>query len=317
MATAPAYDRRGAPTLVVCLAASYRIPAPGDEPIAQRCDEQPPPPVADEHVGAPGASSLARAGQAVYTRPGVDVYLRGHARAPAGKPVRSMLVQGAIGDHRFALRVTGDRRWRAGIVTIRATAPAPFVALPLVYERAVGGVDEPRNPVGVGLAARIHDAHDAPLPNLEDPRSPLEHPRARPAPVGVLPIPTSWSPRREYGGTYDQRWQEERLPYWPEDLDLRFFHAASPRLQLPSLAGGAPIELEGLHHDGPLRFVLPTLRPQLKLWGRRGARRVPLALDGVELDADALRLTLYYRASIELSRSDVREACVRLRESWE
>ena len=58
---------------------------------------------------------------------------------------------------RKALRIVGDRVWRG---TTR-TAAKPFVKMPLVYERAFGGVDRQspnperdadwRNPVGIGF----------------------------------------------------------------------------------------------------------------------------------------------------------------------
>lgn len=38
----------------------------------------------------------------------------------------------------------------------------------------------------------------------------------------------SWQPRLRYAGTYDQHWMDERLPFLPEDFDLRYFQSAPP-----------------------------------------------------------------------------------------
>ncbi len=63
------------------------------------------------------------------------------------------------------LRVFGDRYWEKGRFGLRMTEPEPFENMPIIYERAFGGIDEQastpeqlimeeRNPVGTGFAVK-------------------------------------------------------------------------------------------------------------------------------------------------------------------
>ena len=92
----------------------------------------------------------------------------GHSR-------RELEVGFRVGPVQKVLRVIGDRsgaRWAP-------SSPQPFEKMPLVYERAFGGVDpqveEPerdwdwRNPVGTGFAVSRGNADGLALPNIEYP----------------------------------------------------------------------------------------------------------------------------------------------------
>ena len=107
--------------------------------------------------------------------------LVGRAWAPEGQAVAQSWVRLAIAEREKTLRIWGDRTWREDGTP---TAPEPFEAMPLVWERAFGGIQqlperilaEERNPVGVGFAGArgAAELHGHPVPNLEDPATPLE-----------------------------------------------------------------------------------------------------------------------------------------------
>ena len=85
------------------------------------------------------------------------------------------------------------------------------------------------------------------------------------------------------------------------------------------MKGGEEVVLHGLHPDGVVRFVLPTL-PMVSRsrFVDRVVRTTPI-LDGVLIGADTGRLTMYYRAAVAAPLSFIkhRETLLRLVEPWE
>jgi hypothetical protein len=303
----PSLDVDGMDLLLIVVAAQFELPEPDYADSRLRLfPKQEPPNMAEEFVGEPGRSSIKRDGQSAYVKPATDVHVRGDAYAPRDKAVTRMDVNIRVGPCAVDLRVWGDRTWtRAG----RPSEPAPFVSMPLVWERAYGGVAassterkpafEARNPIGCGLETSAQDAIAKPVPNIEDPRAPLRQLGDRAQPVGVGPIGRDWQPRVGYAGTYDEAWVRQRAPLWPRDFNERFFCSAPSYLQAsPHLSGGEPVALQGLHPDGPISFRLP----QLRLASRSHflddvIDRTPV-LDGVLIETDVRRLTMYYRAAV-------------------
>ena len=87
----------------------------------------------------------------------------------------------------------------------------------------------------------------------------------------------------------------------PKDFDRRFFNAASPGLVTPSpLRGDEPVVVLGVTPNGRVGFNLPGVPPPVCRVDLRGGKCVPLqtALDTVIVDADALTLTLLWRAHV-------------------
>src|SRR5262249_26571503 len=135
---------------------------------------------------------------------GTDVVLVGQAHSD--RPVTELDVGLQVGPVRKVLRVFGDRVWYRGPLGWSPTAPRPFRAVPLTYERAFGGEDaagpdkpqrEDRNPVGTGFVGSggTERIDHLPLPNLEDPANLISSPGDRPAPVGVGYVGRHWAPR--------------------------------------------------------------------------------------------------------------------------
>ena len=124
--------------------------------------------------------------------------------------------------------------------------------MPLVWERAWGGAREGEgknpgvrcdgNPVGAGLWANDKDAIDQPLPNLEAPDDPVKNTKSRPEPACWACVAPAWEPRRSFAGTYDAKWERDRMPLLPDDFDHAFFMQAHPALQSPKyFVGGEKI----------------------------------------------------------------------------
>lgn len=295
-------DREGSSCVVLVVAASFAMPRPGHGGPLRRCEQQLPVARQDVYFGAPGASSLRREGQSVYTRAGTDVYLLGRAWAPRGRPVPEGTVALSVGPRTRTARIFGPRQWMRTRGGVRASPPDPYESVELRYEYCVGGPLAPSNPVGCGLYQNAHDALEQPLPRIEDGEHPLHDWSERPRPLGFGPIARHWQPRCGYAGTYDEAWRAERAPLWPKDLDLRFFNAAPPGLSFdPHLSGGEPIRVVGCHPDGDYRFDLPRLRLSARTYYRRTSMDVrAMRLDAVEIDAEAGSVQLVWRAAAPL-----------------
>lgn len=285
----------GVDTLYVTLKATFRL-----GPVLAISDVQQPILVADEMTGSPGAASLRYPGERHLAKPGTDILLIGSAHAPQDKPVTYLDVSLAVGPVHKVIRVFGDRYWQRG--SNSASAPAPFARMPLVYERAFGGPFVAQNPAGRGYRGGGELEVSAPLPNLEDPRRPFLDVGDASTPMCFAPIAPSWSPRRGFAGTYDEAWSLRRAPYLPTDFDPRYFHTAPPdQTTATHLDGDERVEV--LHASPiPLRFTLPTC--EWVVHAHLDGDAVPLApnLETVQLEPDAGRLCLLWRAVAFISR---------------
>ena len=286
--------------------------------------EQLPPVLEDKFWGDPETSSLKIASEAHLGKPSTDVVLIGQAWSPTGGPVPEMLVALTVAERRKVVRVSGDRTWKGRSPGF--SRPEPFESMPLLYERAFGGrhtlpdgqvvAAEEQNPVGTGFAGKRQPAEMAghKLPNLEDPRFPLERIGDRPAPACFGFVAASWLPRRGFAGTYDEAWAKKRAPYLPRDFDRRFFNAASPDLVFPRfLAGGEPVEVNGASRHGPLRFSLPTARPEAAVRIAGQSQAPPLRLETVLIEPEEDRLCLTWRGHGRVRQEGVEDRAGRHR----
>ena len=279
----------------------------------QPADEHVPVVLADEYHGEPGESSIKAASDVSLAKPGTDVLLVGQAYAPRGRAIAQMDVSLGVGPIFKVVRVFGDREWRSDGIGHSMTAPVPFETMPLVWERAYGGRDcvgselraEVSNPVGAGYRAKDgeKELQGLAVPNLENPRQLIGSWKDTPPPACFAPICAHWEPRRSFAGTYDERWQQERAPYLPEDFDSHFFQLASLDLVVDGgLRGGEPVEVLGATPSGVLRFRLPQVVPRVTyvLDGSREER--PAKMDTVLIRPDEGRLILVWRAVLSCDK---------------
>src|SRR3954469_5160760 len=195
----PLADGEGVDTLYTFLKGTFAI---GDR--LRFADERVPVCLADEHYGEPATSSIRTSSDLCLEKQGTDVLLVGSAWAPGGKPTWQMDVSLTVGAITKRARVFGDRVWRAQAAGAAMEWVAPFIKMPLVWERAFGGTDmtehgpaaDPRNPVGRGFRAHHGAARtEWPLPNVEDQRLLITDATTTPLPTGFAPIAPHWEPR--------------------------------------------------------------------------------------------------------------------------
>ena len=270
--------------------------------------EQSPVALADVHFGDPSSTSLRAEAEVALHKPRVDVIVFGRAYAPAGRAVEKCEVELAIGALRKRLAVFGDRRWSRFKLGLRPSRPEPFLSMPIVYERAFGGVvrSEPAGPVqaadarnlsGVGYrGARSADPQvETELPNIEYVDDGVGLPSDRPRPAGLGIVSRGWSPRLERAGTFDDAWREQRWPFLPSDFDPRHNQIAPDDQQLPQWLGTEHARLVNLTPEGDWRFQLPSPDvPCLLLFGDR-SKRVALRADTIMIEPDVKRVTVTRR----------------------
>jgi hypothetical protein len=297
-------DRDGSEIWLVAVKATFDIRPDGGMEVSP---VQPPVLRVPVHHGEPGKSSIKYEADLILTKKTTDVVLVGHAYAPPGATVKQTDVGLRVGSLQKVLRVFGDRTWG----TFGASSPQPFERMPLVYERAYGGVDamssqpekdwEWRNPVGRGFAISSRHAADRPLPNVEDPSNLISSWDDRPPPAGFGAIACHWQPRVAFAGTYDEHWLKTRQPLLAEDLDDRYFQCAPLDQQTPEfLRGGEPVALHNLTPGGSLRFVLPKLYLGFETHFYDGSKEVHQnrKLHTVILEPDFPRVSLVWHSAL-------------------
>lgn len=298
-------DPAGIDTVYVTVKATFAL----DGDAVSVAPEQAPLVPADRHLGDPGRSSVAHAGELHPSKPATDVALVGSGHAPDGRAAPYFGVSLTVGALHKVIHVFGDREWRGALGT-SPSPPAPAVEVPLVYERAYGGrqdldegrfLVEPRNPVGVGFAGKRGGGalRGTPVPNLEHPGHPLRSPSDRPPPACFGFIAPSWEPRISYAGTYDEAWRAERAPYFPADLDPRFFHAVPPDQVYPGfLEGGEPVELINASPRGVQRFALPRCALAASVLVADRVEEPRLRIETLLLEPGRDRFSLLWRGAV-------------------
>jgi len=297
-------DRFAIDTLYVIVKATVTL-----RPGLALAEEQVPLTMADEYHGDPAASSLRLASEMHIGKAGTDVILSGSAWAPKGRPTTRMQVGMAVAGRQKVMLVTGDRVWKSG----RPSEPQPFESIPLVWERAFGGLHrrgetvlaDERNPVGCGFSGgrSASDMEGLSVPNLEDAAAPLQQIGQSPAPACLAPIAPSWLPRRQFAGTYDERWQRARAPYLPDDFDPRFFQCACPEFAFDRyLQPGEQVQVVGTLPDGPIAFTIPESYLTIAVTIEGSMHRPAANLETLLIEPDKNRACFTWRASVPCDR---------------
>src|SRR5262249_31114875 len=153
-------DKDGHHLWIVAVKATFNVALNGQLSLA---DEQPPPALAPEYEGEPGASSLLFDSDLLYAKPCTDVIAVAQAHAPGGQPRETTMVSLRVGPIQKRLVVHGDRSFMPAIHGVAPGSTKPFVRRPIRYEWAFGGMDlqdplpskhriDDRNPIGKGFA---------------------------------------------------------------------------------------------------------------------------------------------------------------------
>jgi hypothetical protein len=302
------YDAEGLDTLIVTVKATFLMTSP-----VTIAEEQSEPSRCDEYWGDPGVSSIKQGCDVTLLKSATDIIMTGNACAPDGKKVQALDVQLAVGDIEKTVRVIGDRVWEKGIVGLNATEPEPFASMPLVYERAYGGVHElekktlaePRNPVGQSFKGKRSKKELAgqPLPNLEHPKQLMTIPDDTPEPVCFGWVAPSWAPRHEYAGTYDAAWEKNRAPYLPDDFDLRFFQAAPEDLiSTEKLVGGERVAIKNMSPEGDINFQLPTLNFAISAEFNNSTEVLDMQIATVHLQPNENQFSMVFHGALDVNK---------------
>jgi hypothetical protein len=301
-------DKRGLHLWIVAVQATFEVDVAGHVSLA---DEQPPPNLAPEHHGEPGASSLRRDSDLLAPKPCTDVVADAVAHVPHGRAAPFVNVSLRVGDIHKELVVHGERfydRDGANIMT-----PRQFISQPIRYELAYGGADldhpdpalhlyDDRNPVGRGVAMTRVRLGGRPAHAIDFPGGRAD----QLGPAGFGPIDAAWTPRRQLAGTYDTAWERSKKPLLADDYQDVYASSAPPD-QRPSrvMRGGEQVELVNLTKEGLLRFNLPKVLPIFtSALGRRTADH-RANLTSVFLEPEARRVALVWQSVLQVAASQV------------
>lgn len=223
--------------------------------------------------------------------PGAEVLLAGHACAPSQTQVGSLSVRLIVSRDDTCLvdktlHVYGDR-------LEPGAAPLPFVRMPIVYERAVGGPNTD-NPVGRALNDRARP------PNIVNPVDPW-------VVAGFGPIATSWPPRRRL--VRNPPTFHGPVLEVPEETQLDFFHAAPKDQRAARFFGDEWIVIDGMHPSMP-RFSsqLPQMRVRSRL-ARLGAVAshddIEMEIARIAIDMDRLLCDVTWRGTARVDAAEL------------
>ena len=256
-------------------------------------------PAEAHHAGNP-MRSIRAAGELSPFLKKADVIFVGQAYAPGGVAVPRSSARLAILRNGWALidktlTVIGDR-------TAPEIEPTPFLRMPVVYERALGGLGSAENPLGTGLDStkgRI-------LPNFVHPAE------DRVDPAGFGPISWAWPARRRRLRGYPRKQLEEVIAELPDDFDPEFFQASPPDQRATYLRGDEHIVLEGLHPTHPrMETALPGVRGVARVYTPDGIEiNLTLHADTLYIDGEAEQASIIWRGSFPVGSE---EAIGRLR----
>ena len=276
-------DKMGAEKVAIAVKGTFNIPNNCNE--AQLAEEQLPVLFADEYYGEPGQSSIKYPVDLVLEKLNTDIGFVGNAHRPDNKPVTQLPVSLRVGRLQKTIMVVGDRFWkkRSMMPGYDISDPIPFKEMPIIYERAFGGIDQThqdekkqggysQNPIGAGFLLNGDNVENKPLPNLEDPDHLIKNWKDKPPLACYGFIDGAWEQRLKFVGTYNDDWQKNQFPLLPEDFDSRFFNAAHPAFIADGyLNGGEIVQMVNLSKKGILEFLLPKY--ELDLMFRLGETR--------------------------------------------
>ncbi|QEO16457.1 DUF2169 family type VI secretion system accessory protein [Acetobacter vaccinii] len=252
--------------------------------------------------------SLAWPSDLELFKPNLDFIVLGSFFAPDGLPVSQSMAGFKFGPMEKAVRIVGARQAvRDAGGHWHVTRPEPLQNLPLRWEYSAGGLDDARNPFGLGQD--VEGEEGAPsgtgvyhLPMIEGMNDPAWTPDARPQPVNLAPVPPMFEQRRSKLGKRDRRWGLFRAPLPPKDYDPSYTNAAPDGQQAEGEPTGS--ELLKLYNMHPRHKVLecglPDFVPYAAVVLRGATRAQPLALrlDTLIVRPDLEEMVLLWRAVV-------------------
>jgi uncharacterized protein YjbI with pentapeptide repeats len=247
-------------------------------------------------------------------KPRGEVLITGKCFAPRGTSRSASEVSFRVGDSRKSLNIFGDRFWeRTGGVNI-ISDPKPFEEMKISWENAFGGEEFEKNPLGKGIKPFLTQDGKSliPLPNIENPEHLIGSSSDRPEPACFSSLDLMWPQRFKKQGTYDETWQRERWPHFPDDMNYEFFNTA-PEDQFITgfFAGDETIEVVNMHPDMQvINSHLPRVRVRCFVTKKKSLKagheedeifqEATTHIDTVWLFPSILRGVVMYRGTTEI-----------------
>lgn len=305
----------GRELLVVVAKGTFLLPD-GDQPM-RLADEQVPLIMTDEFTGEPGFSAPLYEIDFAPTKPRCDVLLNGTAFAPSGKPTDRVKVSLRVGEWKKSFDVVGNRTWTRSMTGVAPSQAEPFLAMPISYNNAFGGVDKAKsdaeqdsyfleNHVGVGYGRNDSPKRmeGNPLPNTEETSNSIKLPHGNYRPMAFGPVGRAWKQRVQYAGTYDQAWLDNQFPFLPHDFRHEYYQSAPADQWIEHPTRGLEVELTNLTPSGSLMFKLPAIRVPAKFLRKNGEEiDIEPTVDTIVFEPDLGRFTMSARYTLPLKKN--------------
>ncbi|NHZ93317.1 DUF2169 domain-containing protein [Massilia sp. CCM 8733] len=317
---------------VLVVRATFDFAAQGDTiTLAQ---EQHPVVAGDTYAGPassdPLRSVIQEDGDLVPYKPGTDILVSGHARAPGGLACAQWIAGIRVGTLKKLVRLHGPRQFRKHAFGWRLGPASPVESVCLDYRLAYGGcidvaaaltsdgesdtIRHSANPAGIGwlptsgdyrhlsragrtsVARWVAEQKVLAAPQIEAPLDPVTHPFSRLPPQGLSAIARWCTPRVDYQGDFDAHWRANRNPLLPENFDARYFqNAPADMVMTPHLRGDETVTMTGLLPD-KTDMVLPgwMFIVVVRLASGGNVISIPL-LDTLRFDLDRRQVSMVWR----------------------
>ena len=249
----------------------------------------------------------------LFSREVASVCATGFVYPRKGERAREATASLRVGSSDTHIAVFGTRVWQRGALGgLVPSAPIPFDRVAMTWENAYGGMttepaavvevdgDEafvpeheagyPLNFDGKGFYTAEARAENQPLPQLEDPASPVRRWDDRPEPVCLAPYPL---------------WGGMRAKYMVkgQELDMtglrKLGSRAAPRTTFDTIGAGTEIVLAGMRPGGgALSFVVPRAPVVISMSVGGKSETIVPRLDAVDIDAEACDVRFVFRAKV-------------------
>lgn len=230
-----------------------------------------------------------------------EVILRAACHPPGGRRATSCPVEVSLGDWTKRLLVTGPRVWVDKVLGGKATDAVAFATMPIDWAHAFGGEPVPENPVGKGAATEE-------LPNVTYPEDVVTRSGQKIRPASFAPINPTWPQRAvRLGKNYGEEYQRTREPWYSDDYDWRYQHAAPDDQQLKGyLRGDESIRFKALHPESSdFSKALPGIRPRAFVMKSGEIVEIPLVLDTLYADLIDGEMRLTWRGLTPVAEDDL------------